>query len=233
VEDSKAEDGEGETGAPSVYRRQFFWPAAAEARSGRIRSGDKLVAIFHPPMPCPAATSVAALPGSDGKEMFDILTRRAAAANTPTKANRAIRMCVVDSDVAQVRKLLYGTAGEPVVLEFLRAAECCPCDAALTLANIGKPRNTFTVRLVREAVIDFKGVERSVGVKPIQDMHAERKLQVALDKACSAQLALVEAKKDRTKKRYAAKLHRQEQVVRHAAALRLQVTLTRMCGTHI
>lgn len=144
-------------------------------------------------------------------------------------------MRVVDSDVAQVRKLLYGTAGEPVVLEFLHAAECCPCDAALTLANFGKPRNTFTVRLVREAVIDFKGVKRSatVRVKPIQDLHAERKLQVALDKACSAQSALVGAKKDRTKKRYAAKLHRQEQVVRHAAALRLQVTLTRMCGTHI
>jgi len=38
----------------------FSGPAAAEACSGRIRSGDKLVAIFHPPLPCPAATSAAA-----------------------------------------------------------------------------------------------------------------------------------------------------------------------------
>jgi hypothetical protein len=104
-------------------------PAAAE---GRIRGGDKLVAVFRP--------------AADG----DVPKEHGSSDASPAKAAQrrcTVRVCVVDSDLARVRQLLEGRAGDSVVLEFLRAAECCPSDAALEEVHYRKPRNTFTVRL--------------------------------------------------------------------------------------
>jgi hypothetical protein len=174
-------------------------PAAKESK---IRGGDKLVAIFRPAMPV-AAVDVS------GNE-------------SPSKTTRAVRVCVVDCDVAKVRQILLGKAGEGVVLEFLRAAECCPSDEALVSATFGKPRNTFSVRIVREPIIDFKFVERSatVGVKPIEDLWAEQKLQVALDDAYKQQEKMEEAKKERKNKRVDAKAVRKIQLEQHFEKMR-------------
>ena len=171
-------------------------PAAVE---GRIRAGDKLVAVFRPP------------PLADGGEP------QALGADTgvsPSKAQRAVRICVVDCNLLQVRQLLEGKAGESVLLEFLRAAEYCPSEDALASCTFGRPRNTFSVRLVREPLIDFSCVQRSstVGVKPIADLYAERKLEAELDQAYKAQAAMLEKKKQRKGKRYQDKIARHDQV---------------------
>ena len=181
----------------------FTGPAAVE---GRIRGGDKLVAIFRP----------AAADGDADGDVSD---------TSPAKAARrrrcAVRVSVVDCGLAEVRELLKGRAGDPIVLEFLRAAECCPSDAALEAADYGKPRNTFLVRLRLEPVIDFKGVERSatVGVKPIEDLYTERKLEIELDRACKAQAEMIRAKQERKALRHKAKIARQEQVCQAHAYL--------------
>ena len=65
------------------------------------------------------------------------------------------------------------------------------------------------------ASIDFKFVERSatVGVKPIGDLYAERKLEIDLDRAYKVQADMVRAKQERKSLRYKAKIARMEQVV--------------------
>lgn len=115
-------------------------PAAAE---GRSRGGDKLVAIYLP--------------------RLDAANRDGGEAAGPTSSKTATRVastrvCVVDADLARVRQLLQGKSGEPVLLEFLRAAEVCPSDEALVSASYGRPRNTFTVRIVRSPIVDYKGL---------------------------------------------------------------------------
>ena len=188
-------------------------PAAAE---GRIRGGDKLVAIYRPqhtPAAAPSAENCSKDAPGDR-----------AAADTPKKATRSLRVCVVGFEITRVRQLLEGKAGEPVVLEFLRAAECCPSEEALMSPNFGKARNTFTVRVIREPIVDFKYVERSqtVGIKPISDLFAERKLKIALQKARMEQASMLDAKKQRKAKRSEAKLARQDQLARLEEEMRLQ-----------
>jgi flagellar biosynthesis GTPase FlhF len=176
-------------------------PAAKEPR---IRCGDKLVAFFCTPSPAASAE------GSHEES---------------PKAGRTKRICVVEFDVVKVRQVLQGKAGEAIVLEFLRAGECCPSEEAMLSANFGKSRNTFSVRLVREQIIDYRGVERSatVGVKPVEDLVAERKLHDALDKAYMRQSAMIEAKNKRHEMRFQAKVARQEQLFKHEEQLRSQV----------
>ena len=72
----------------------------------------------------------------------------------------------------------------------------------------------ITLRVL-PASIDFKCVERSatVGVKPIGDLYAERKLEMELDRAYNAQAEMVRAKQERKSLRYKAKIARMEQVV--------------------
>ncbi len=125
-------------------------PAAAE---GRVRGGDKLVAVFRP--------------ATDG----DAPKEHGSSDASPAKGAQrrcALRVCVVDSDLARVRQLLEGKAGDSVVLEFLRAAECCPSDAALEEPHYRKPRNTFTVRLRLEPMY----VRACVRVRMHLCMHA-------------------------------------------------------------
>ena len=171
------------------------------ARDGRLRGGDKLVAVRLPQAQLAPAE-----------------------ASAPGKTNRAARICVVGHDVAAVRGLLAGKAGEPVELEFLRAAEWCPSEEALKDASFRKPRNTITVRLVREPIVDTSLVTRSqtVGVKPVGDLLAERKLEMAMDSAYRQKEAVLEAKKERRTQRYLAKLARKDQLAKHAEETRRQ-----------
>lgn len=195
----------------------FTGPAALE---GRIRGGDKLVAIFRPAAADGNADGV--VPKEHGSASPAKAAQRLLRGARERHSGRcAVRVSVVDCGLAQVRELLQGRAGDLAVLEFLRAAECCPSDAALEAEDYGKPRNTFLVRLRLEPVIDFKGVERSatVGVKPIGDLYAERKLEIELDRACKAQAEMIRAKQERKALRHKAKVARQEQVCQAHAYL--------------
>jgi hypothetical protein len=186
----------------------FTGPAAVE---GRIRGGDKLVAIFRP----------AAADGDADGDFPKEHVNDTSPAKAAQRRRCAVRVSVVDCGLAEVRELLQGRAGDTVVLEFLRAAECCPSLAALEAADYGKPRNTFLVRLRLEPVVDYKGVERSatVGVKKIEDLYAERKLEIELDRACKAQAEIIRAKQERKALRHKAKIARQEQVCQAHAYL--------------
>ena len=132
------------------------------------------------------------------------------------------RVCVVDLELARIRQLLAGKAGEPVILEFLRAAEVCPSEEALLSPSFGRPRNTFTTRLIREPIVDYKFVERShtVGVKPIEDLYAERKLAVELDRAYEERARDAAAKNERRQKRLESKATRKEKLIEHAEEVR-------------
>ena len=181
-------------------------PAAAE---GRSRSGDKLVAIY---LPRPDAAN------RDGGEAAG----QPPYSKTATRGVASARFCVVDADLARVRQLLQGKNGEPVVLEFLRAAEVCPSDEALVSASYGRPRNTFTVRIVRSPIVDYKGVERSstVGLKRIEDHIAERRLKVEIERIERERASVLEAQQERHHLRLVAKNARKAQLVQHAEMVR-------------